>query len=160
MICANSVLPVFIGASPGGKLARYRKEAIAVQIGDTPRRLETLTSTGFQADTPQVNRTLLTLNKTVKDPVRLQQMLAVTDQAAQDIRTGMVELEQLLAEQNRLYRAYATTPAALDEIWIRIQTTRQTYRTRLIHARSALAQLATDDEWKQIIDRDHPFVDN
>jgi hypothetical protein len=101
-----------------------------------------------------------TLSQTVKDPVRLQQMLSVSDQLARDLKAGMVELELLLAEQDRLNRAYATTPAALDEIWIRIQATRQTYRTRLLHARSTLAQLATDDEWKQIIDHDHPVLGN
>ncbi len=60
MICANSVLPVFIGAGDPEKLARYRKQTIAVKIGDTPYRLETHVGIGFQADAPQVNRAVLT----------------------------------------------------------------------------------------------------
>jgi hypothetical protein len=50
---------LFIGASHQGKLAGQRKRVIAVQIGDTPYRLETRASIGFQADTPLVNRTVL-----------------------------------------------------------------------------------------------------
>jgi hypothetical protein len=53
---------VFIGASHPEELAGYRKQALTVQIGDTPNRLETRVSIGFQADTPQVNRTVLTSN--------------------------------------------------------------------------------------------------
>jgi hypothetical protein len=55
-------LPAFIGASDPEKLAGYLKQVIAVQIGDTTYRLETRVCIGFQADTPQINRTVLITN--------------------------------------------------------------------------------------------------
>lgn len=100
------------------------------------------------------------LRANVKDPVRLQQMLILTDQLALELQAGMTQMETLLAEQDRLYRAYASTPTALDDVGARIHTVRQTYRMRIVHGRCAIAQLATDDEWKRIIDRDLALFGN
>jgi hypothetical protein len=37
----------------------YRKSLFPIQVGDTPLRLKTRISIGFQADTPKVNRTVV-----------------------------------------------------------------------------------------------------
>lgn len=101
-----------------------------------------------------------TLRASVTDPVRLQQMLTLTDQLSLNMQAGMSQMESLMAEQDRLYRAYDSSPEALNDISARIDAARKNYRTCMIRGRCDLAQLATDDEWKKIIARDLAVLGN
>lgn len=95
-----------------------------------------------------------TLKDTIKDPVRLEKMLALADQITADLQTGALEIDRLLKEQSRLNAEFATTAEELRLIGERIQSVRTGYRTKAISSRQALAQLATDKEWKKITSRD------
>jgi hypothetical protein len=59
MIWANSVLPVFMAVSEP-KLGILAECRFRIQIGDTPRRLETLATHALQRVTLQFNRTAVT----------------------------------------------------------------------------------------------------
>jgi uncharacterized protein YukE len=86
----------------------------------------------------------------VKDAGRLAQMLAVVDQVAPELQAGAKELDRLQQEQSRLNADYTTTPEALRQIGEQLQSVRAACRTKALATRQALAQLATDAEWKKI----------
>jgi len=90
----------------------------------------------------------------VGDPARLQQMLAFADDAQRAAGAAQAQLEALSAEQDILARDYATSPEALADVSARLQATRATYRTIIIHDRCEIAKLATDHEWNAIADHE------
>ena len=101
-----------------------------------------------------------TLKATVKDAGRLQQMLTLADQAAADMQAGAVAIAKLRKEQGRLNANYNATKDEFRQLGDLMQSARKEYRSRLISARQALAQLATDDEWKKITSRDLAILGN
>ena len=101
-----------------------------------------------------------TLQATIKDAGRLAQMRAVADQIGADLLAGATELARLQQEQARLNADYTTTPEALRQVGEQMQSVRTAYRTKALAARQALAQLATDDEWKKITSRDLALIGN
>jgi len=101
-----------------------------------------------------------TLQATVKDAGRLQQMLAITDRAESELDPGAAELARLLKEQDRLNADYNAGRDAFQKLGERIQTLRGEQRSRIIGTRQALAQLATDDEWKKIASLDLAILGN
>jgi len=111
----------------------------------------------IQASTADLHATL---QDTVKDAGRLAQMRAVADQIGADLLAGAQELARLQQEQTRLAADYTTTPEALRQVGEQMQSARTAYRTKALAARQALAQLATDDEWKQITSRDLALIGN
>ena len=104
----------------------------------------------YQASANQLRDSLL---KTVKDQGRLQQMLALVDKEAADLQLGVEEFARLREEEARLDADYNTTPDQLRKVGDRLQAVRLQYRAQLIQTRIALAQLATDAEWKEITSR-------
>ena len=104
----------------------------------------------YQASANQLRDSLL---KTVKDQGRLQQMLALVDKEAADLQLGVEEFARLREEEARLDADYNTTPDQLRKVGDRLQAVRLQYRAQLIQTRMALAQLATDAEWKEITSR-------
>jgi hypothetical protein len=100
------------------------------------------------------------LKDTVKDPGRLQQMLAITDQAAVDLETRATKLATLLKEQDLLNTNYNASKDEFRQLGDRMLTVRKEMRSKVISTRQALAQLATDDEWKKITSRDLAILGN
>ena len=80
-------------------------------------------------------------------------MLALVDKEAADLQLGVEEFARLREEEARLDADYNTTPDQLRKVGDRLQAVRLQYRAQLIQTRMALAQLATDAEWKEITSR-------
>lgn len=95
-----------------------------------------------------------TLRSAVQDDGRLQQMLALVEQNAAQIKTGIEELEKLRKEEVQLNANDSASRDAFRQLGDRIQHVREEYRSKVIKLRTALAQLATDEEWKKITSRD------
>ena len=87
-------------------------------------------------------------------------MLALADQASADLEAGAAELAGLRQEQDRLNKNYNATKDEFREFGDRMQAVRNEVRFKVIEARQALAQLATDDKWKKITARDFAIVGN
>ena len=64
-----------------------------------------------------------TLQDTVKDAGRLQQMLAIADRAAADLEAGAAELAKLQKEQDRLNADYNATRDDIQQLGERMQKT-------------------------------------
>ena len=101
-----------------------------------------------------------TLRSTVKDTDRLRQMLALVDQLTAELQVGLDELAKLREEEALLNADYNASLEELHKVGDRIQSVRVEYRAKLIRMRMALAQLATDDEWKKITSRDLAISNN
>jgi hypothetical protein len=101
-----------------------------------------------------------TLKGTVKDAARLQQMLAIADQAEADLEAGVAELENLRKKQERLNADYNASRDEILQLGGQASTVRKETRSKLVSARQALAQLSTDDEWKKITARDMAILGN
>ena len=99
------------------------------------------------------------LQTTIKDPATLEQMLAIVDRAAPQVRQGLAEFVKLQQEQKHLDAAYAATPEDFHRLYGRLDAARENYRVLVLDTRMALAALASDEEWKQIVSRDLPIVD-
>ena len=95
-----------------------------------------------------------TLQDTIKDTNKLQQMLATLDRAAASIESDATELATILKEQDRLNADYNATREDFRKIGDRLEVLRKKHRSTFMSARQSLAQLATDDEWKKISSRD------
>jgi hypothetical protein len=94
------------------------------------------------------------LQDTIKDAGRLQQILAIADRTSADVETGASDLAKLLQEQDRLNGDYNASREEFRQLGDRIQVLRKEHRSRFISDRNALAQLATDEEWKKIASRE------
>lgn len=90
------------------------------------------------------------LRETVKDPARLEPLLALADQASAQLRSSAQALSALLEEQARLNLDYAATPEAFEALGARLQAQRQASFTKAMALRSAMAKLTTDEEWHQL----------
>jgi septal ring factor EnvC (AmiA/AmiB activator) len=95
-----------------------------------------------------------TLQDTIKDTDRLQQMLAIIDRASASIEADATELATDLREQDRLNADYNASLDDFRKIGERLEALRKKHRSAFLSARQSLAQLATDDEWKKISSRD------
>jgi vancomycin resistance protein YoaR len=95
-----------------------------------------------------------TLQDTIKDADRLQQMLAIIDRASASIESDATELATVLKEQDRLNADYNASRDDFRKIGDRLEALRKKHRSAFLSARQSLAQLATDDEWKKISSRD------
>ena len=101
-----------------------------------------------------------TLQDAVKDSGRLQQMLALADQFEIELQTGMTEFAKLHQEQQQLNADYTATREAFQQLGEHLQQVRTEYRSKMITTRMAIAQLATDDEWKKITSRELALFGN
>ena len=110
-----------------------------------------------QANVADLNQTL---RNTVKDAGRLQQMLALADQVAVDLKAGTLELASLQKEQAKLAADYKASRDDFRRLGDRMQTVRMESLAKGMRARQALAKLATDDEWKKITSRDLAILGN
>ena len=91
-----------------------------------------------------------TLKDTVKDTGRLQQMLAISDRAAADLEADAADVAELLKEQDRLNADYNASREEFRQLGDRLEAMRKKSRSTFMKAHHAIAQLATDDEWKKI----------
>ena len=101
-----------------------------------------------------------TLRNTIKDAGRQQQMQAIVDKNAAEMQLGVEELARLRKEEVRLNANYGASMDEFRQLGDRIQSVRKQDRSLVIHTRTALAQLTTDDEWKQITSRDLAIFNN
>ena len=99
------------------------------------------------------------LQKTVKDPARLEQMLAIVDDAAPRMGQGLAELLKLQTEQKHLQAAYEATPDDFRALYERMDAAREQYRSLFVDTRMALAELASDEEWEHIVAPDLALLD-
>ena len=115
-----------------------------------------------QEEHVQANLTDLrdTLRSVVKDPARLEQMLVIVDQESDQLISEIVEFEKLRKEDVRLNANYHASREEFEQLGKRIQSVREQFENRLIKARIAIAQLATDDEWEKITSRDLAILHN
>ena len=81
-------------------------------------------------------------------------MLDITNEASIALRAVIVETKKLRQEQSRLNLDYHASPDDFSRVNNRLITLRKESRTKILNTRQALAQLATDTEWKKIISRD------
>jgi hypothetical protein len=91
-----------------------------------------------------------TLKDTIKDTGRLQQMLAFADLAAADLEADSADLAELLKAQDRLNADYNASREEFRQLGDRLEGMRKKNRSTFMKAHHAIAQLATDDEWKKI----------
>ena len=98
------------------------------------------------------------LKSTVKDADRLQQMLVLANQFEADMKAGTAEIAKISKEQGRLNADYNASRDDFRQLGELIQAARTEYRTKQISTRNALAQLATDYEWKKITFSDHAIL--
>jgi len=101
-----------------------------------------------------------TLKDTVKDAARLQKMLAIADQAEADLKAGVAELANLKKKQERLNADYNASRDEILQLGAQARKVRKETRSKVVSARTALAQLATDDEWEKITSRDMALIGN
>jgi len=101
-----------------------------------------------------------TLRNAVKDSARLEQMLTIVDQESTRLRSEIVEFEKLRKEEADLNANYNASREEFEQMGKRIQSVREEFHTRLIKARMAIAQLATDDEWQEITSLDLAILNN
>jgi len=127
--------------------------ALVIVLGGCGQRHVAAPSTATQPTTPIADfRAVVT--SVVTDPTRLKQMLVFADDAQRAVSAAQAQLEALSSEQDILARDYATSPEALADVSARLQATRVTYRTIIIHDRCEIAKLATDQEWNAIADHE------
>lgn len=121
--------------------------------GKKPQTVEERAS----AITAELNKTL---RDTVKDEGRLQQMLAIADQGAADLQEFDAKLAKLQKEQDGLLADYNASKDEFKQLGDRLQALRKETRSKVISARQALAQLATDEEWKKITSHNLEILGN
>ena len=95
-----------------------------------------------------------TLRNTVKDSAKLDRMLAIVDQELIKLKSQIAELKELRREDVLLNANYNASRDDFERIGNRIHSVHEQFYSGLIKTRMAIAQLATDDEWKKITSRD------
>jgi DNA repair exonuclease SbcCD ATPase subunit len=101
-----------------------------------------------------------TLKDTIKDAAKLQQMLAIADQATADLEAGVAELASLREKQERLNADYNASRDEILQLGEQALKVLKETRSKVVSARQVLAQLANDDEWEKITSRDMAILGN
>lgn len=96
----------------------------------------------------------VTLNTVVTEPARRDQMVQLVNEAESELKVGIEQLMTLRKSEAALTLRYDATREELETLGNQIASIRKTYRDKLLNVRMALANLATDAEWKTITARD------
>jgi hypothetical protein len=90
------------------------------------------------------------LKDTVKDPVRLTKLLAKLDEGAMLLRLQAAAEANLLARQHHLDLNYNATRKDFQAVGEQLALLKQKSFDQSMAIRSAMAGLATDEEWKKV----------
>jgi len=93
------------------------------------------------------------LREVVVEPDKLQTLITLTAKAEQLLKQGASELGHLYQEQQHLLLEYTSSESDFSELGDRIRQKRSALVIDLWDIRQQIAELTTDEEWKEITSR-------